>query len=1359
MKITRGTPEPLGTNITPKGVNFAIYSKNATAIEICTYSEHTQEETGRYILPFKTDNVYHAHIEGIAEGTLYGIRAYGEYAPEKGMYFDPDKLLLDPYATNLTGPIKLCKEMIDKGDTSHLMPKAIISRHKNAKEMPIKVTPEKRVVYEMHVKGFSKNNKKIPEELRGTFLGLCHPSSIKYLKNLGINTVEILPPTTWVDEGHLAGHNLTNYWGYNPIAFMAPDPKLAPNGWDDVRTCVETLYENGIETIIDMVFNHTGEGDEKGPTVCFRGLDNATYYRMTEEGFFVNDAGTGNILDADESIVRRLVIDTLQTWKKLGGVHGVRFDLGSVLGRHKDGFNKYHPLLMQINDDRIIRNMVLISEPWDCGMGGYQLGNFPGNFSEWNGEYRDVMRSFWRGDEVSLGSFVQYFCGTQNLYYNKCPTASVNFINAHDGFTLYDLVSYTQKHNDANGEENRDGHNDNISWNNGQEGETEDLNIIEARKKDMRALMTILLLSRGMPMFPMGSEIAHSQGGNNNAYCQDNEISWLNFENADNDLYNFVKYLIKVRKKNPAFNKNAFFTGTPHDHQAYKDIEFFNIDGSHLNNNDWDNPKGQSIGIIITEDEISKNRIYLLINRSNKTLEAKLPMTRNNMDWQVIIDTNEPLNNSVVTDVFNIVPRSIVVLSETINKNKENPKPKEEDLNHLATLLGINLDWYDISGNQTLVPYETKQSIIEAMGYKAQTQQDVIEAIHRFSRKYEQRITPHYIAFDEDEEITIEVKLPIYIPKPTGLVTVVDENYSESKRPIEIINQYQQTVSNGQVINVFVVKLPKFDVGRYVIWLDENRKTKMTIAPRKAYLPPHLENGGSIFGLSTQLYAQKRRNDQGIGDFTTLSQIIKKSQEKGCDVIAVNPFHMLFNNNRYMVSPYYPSDRRFIEPLYIDINKLGYNGPNINDNDIVDYDAVWKVKNEFLSQYFEENKKCKEFALYAKLNSEFNSDFAIFCAIAEVYGFGKIPEDLWHKSAKAIKEFKKNYKNKILYYSYMQFIAEKQLKEAADYARNMKVGILRDLAVGSSPDGAEKWHLGKNCTKEASIGAPPDPLGPNGQNWGLPPILPLHIIKSAGKHYIDLFQSNMKYAGGLRIDHVMGLMRQFWVPKHKSGKNGAYVNFPFKQLLCELKLESQRNKCLIIGEDLGTVPEGFSEKMQNMNILSYKVLIFEKNGDNFKAPNEYVSHAFTCIGTHDVPPIRGWWEGTEIAERKELGILDENQFNDAMSYRNFEKTKLIEALKNQGLIPQDKIIDFSAEIDDETVIALYAFIGRTPSLIKIAQLKDLAEQKISLNLPGTDKERPNWRYKIKKPIDEIFADELSNRIFGVLGSVDKMFCS
>lgn len=571
--------------------------------------------------------VFSLTVPDAGPGTRYGFRADGPFDPERGQRFDPTKLLVDPYAVALDRPFaydpRLAAPRRDGIDTAPLMPKAVVTALPDPAPPPPPVFRPGGFIYEVPVRPFTRLHPDVPEAERGTVAALAHPAVLDHLVRLGIDAVELMPITAWIDERHLGPLGLTNGWGYNPVAFMAPDPRLCPGGIDELASTVAALRAAGIGTILDVVFNHTGESDRFGPTLSLRGLDNATYFRHLLDGTLVNDAGTGNTLACEHPVTRRLILDSLRHFAGHAGVDGFRFDLAPILGRDAGGFRREAQLFREVAEDPLLRDRVMIAEPWDIGPGGYQLGNFPDRWLEWNDRYRDRVRRFWRGDSHMLGELASALAGSSDVFAPPA-TRSVNFIAAHDGFPLADLTAYAHKHNEANGEENRDGHGENLSWNHGVEGATDDLAVIAARRRDVKALLATLFASRGTVMLTAGDEFGRTQGGNNNAYAQDNAMTWLDWQSRDRDLEDFAGRLAALRRAHPQLAGPALLTGETRP-DGLQDAAWLTPAGSPMTPTDWEAPSAGTLAMVLTPDAGTGVRVAVLLNRTAEQVSFHLP--------------------------------------------------------------------------------------------------------------------------------------------------------------------------------------------------------------------------------------------------------------------------------------------------------------------------------------------------------------------------------------------------------------------------------------------------------------------------------------------------------------------------------------------------------------------------------------------------------------------------------------------------------------------------------------------------------------------------------------------------------------
>jgi isoamylase len=650
--VKAGLPYPLGAHFDGDGVNFALFSANAEKVELCLFDAAGQHETDRVALPERSDDVWHGHLPDVKPGQLYGYRVHGPYDPEAGHRFNPNKLLIDPYARALDRSFRWddrhCGYTVgdargdlsfDRCDNAADAPKCrVLDPHFNWEGDRNPATPMARsVIYELHLCGFTMRHPAIGEGLRGTAAGLASPEIVAYLRGLGVSAVELLPIQPVALSRALWQNGLTDYWGYNSIAFFAIEPRYLAGGTvDEFKRMVRVFHDAGLEVILDMVFNHSGEGDEFGPTLSFRGIDNKSYYCLAENPrHYLDFTGCKNSLNIEHPRVLQLVMDSLRYWVEDMHVDGFRFDLAVSLARANHHFAQDAAFFAAVAQDPVLARVKLIAEPWDLGPDGYQLGNFPARWSEWNDKYRDGMRRFWRGDG-SLGEFAQRLTGSADRFAasGRPPSASINFVTAHDGFTLEDLVSYAAKHNHANGENNRDGADENYSANNGVEGKTDDPAILAGRLRQKRNFMASLLLSEGVPMLAAGDELGHSQQGNNNAYCQDNETSWIDWDSSDRDFANFVRALIRLRAAAPIFRRTRFFDGGSIESSA--DILWLLPDGSRLREPDWHAPDRRAMAVRYLDKEADTPCRYLLLLNA-----SAMPVTFRLLpgDWHMALDT------------------------------------------------------------------------------------------------------------------------------------------------------------------------------------------------------------------------------------------------------------------------------------------------------------------------------------------------------------------------------------------------------------------------------------------------------------------------------------------------------------------------------------------------------------------------------------------------------------------------------------------------------------------------------------------------------------------------------------------------
>jgi len=678
MRVWPGRPYPQGATWDGGGVNFAIFSEHATGVDLCLFdSIDDPEESHRIALPEQTDLVWHGYLPDVRPGQLYGYRVHGPYDPAAGHRFNANKIVLDPYARAIGRDLEWADEMFayrlgsekedldfDDRDNGAYAPLATVidQAFTWGDVRPPKTSPHESVIYEVHVKGFTKLHRGVPPKLRGTYLGLASEAALEHFEKLGITAVELMPVHHHVDDRHLVERGLRNYWGYNTLGFFAPDTRYASTGpgADSVvefKQMVRALHAAGLEVILDVVYNHTAEGNHLGPTLSLRGIDNASYYRLVPDDrrYYRDYTGCGNTLNMLHPRTLQLIMDSLRYWVTEMHVDGFRFDLASALARELHEVDRLGAFFDIIHQDPVLSQVKLIAEPWDLGEGGYQVGNFPVGWNEWNGKYRDTIRRFWRSEGGVVSEFATRLCGSSDLYEqsSRRPYASINFVTAHDGFTLQDLVSYNEKHNEANGEENHDGESHNLSWNCGVEGPTDDPKVVAIRERQKRNFIATLMLSQGVPMIRGGDELSHTQGGNNNAYCQDNEISWLNWDldKRRKAFLDFVAQMVQLHREHPVLHRPKFFQGRPIRGLGIKDIAWLDPSGEEMTDEAWNEDFVRCIGVRLNGDAISEvdprgqpmagDTLLLLLNAYEEPVPFTLPWHKDEEYWELIVDTAE----------------------------------------------------------------------------------------------------------------------------------------------------------------------------------------------------------------------------------------------------------------------------------------------------------------------------------------------------------------------------------------------------------------------------------------------------------------------------------------------------------------------------------------------------------------------------------------------------------------------------------------------------------------------------------------------------------------------------------------------
>jgi len=696
LEIRAGLPYPLGATWDGRGVNFAVFTGHATKVELCLFDSTSGQEVQRRELPEFTDEVWHGYVPGALPGTIYGFRVHGPYAPEEGHRFNPNKLLMDPYARQHMGSLnwddacfgyRMGDEKgdlsFDERDSAPFVPKCVVVdpeyRWRQTTTSRLARPWAETLIYELHVRGFTKRHPAVPRRRRGTFAGLGQKSVVDYVKSLGMTAIELMPVYTFVSEDALEKKDLRNYWGYNTIGFFAPDPRYASEPEEALREfkqMIARFHDAGIEVILDVVYNHTAEGNELGPTLSFKGIDNASYYRLVSDNkrYYVNDTGTGNTLNLSHPRVIQMVMDSLRYWRQETQVDGFRFDLGTILAREYGGFDQRSGFLKACGQDPVLQGVKRIAEPWDCGPGGYQVGEFPPGWSEWNDKFRDTVRDFWKGDS-SVAELAKRLCASGDIYNSqgRKPWASVNFVTAHDGFTLNDLVSFNEKHNEANGENGQDGTSDNRSWNCGTEGPTDDPGITALRERQIRNFLATLALAHGVPMFVAGDEFHRTQKGNNNAYCQDNDISWCDWSLADKhrDTTDFLRALIALRSRYGVLRHNRFFTGVYNKFLKVKDVTWLHPSGVEMNDDAWQDGSLRTVGMLIDgrsqaaadPKNGSDATLLLLFNSDHVPIPFVLPQAIEGEGWALLLATSGAYSDRLLAsrETFELLDRSLCI--------------------------------------------------------------------------------------------------------------------------------------------------------------------------------------------------------------------------------------------------------------------------------------------------------------------------------------------------------------------------------------------------------------------------------------------------------------------------------------------------------------------------------------------------------------------------------------------------------------------------------------------------------------------------------------------------------------------------
>lgn len=1436
INVKEGRPYPLGANWDGSGVNFAIYSKNATAVYLCLFeSEFSDKESLCIPLKHRTHYIWHCYIEGIRPGQLYGYRVYGPYDPKKGLRFNPAKILLDPYALAIGRDLiwgeehfgyKYPYSFLEKDNRNNaktaILGAVIDPAFSWGNDHQLKIPWKDTIIYEVHLKGMTKLNELIPKELRGTYLGFCSEPVLNYLKDLGVTTIEFLPLQHSITEYHLFKKQMVNYWGYNPIAFFAPNRNYAfgkgvMDAINEFKTMVKILHQAGFEVILDVVYNHTAEGDHTGPTLSFRGIDNLSYYRVYEDNpeLYLDFTGCGNTLNHQNHYVLQLIMDSLRYWIKEMHIDGFRFDLASALARELYNVDRLTSFFAIIQQDPIISNSKLIAEPWDLGRDGYQVGNFPAGWSEWNGKYRDAIRKVINGYEKNLAEFATRIAGSSDLYKkeDRKTYSSINFITCHDGFTLRDLVSYNTKHNEENGWNNLDGFDINYSNNHGIEGDTEDPKIKALRLKKQKNFLTVLLISQGVPMILAGDEKNRTQKGNNNPYCQDNEINYIQWEWDENsyELFLFTKYLIYLRKENEVFRRENFFEGEEKKIMEVKDIYWLNTSGQEMSENDW--KKELCMQMLLPSEfgrrfdfytTLKGDTFLILFNFTPEDKEFIIPEIIDTK-WKIILNTNKNIFFS--TELGNpsleeeLIPyerkyQYFETLEELFAENRvylPKEKIKVNDfsiyilkaekgwrrsyvrknyrinlLNEFAKELGIQTEYTDLIGNTYKIPYHQLLTILKSMHIPIQDLASV-ESIYENYRndKWIQEMIPFQL-FLENEEINLNIYIPETIKKFELQIFDSNENllWKSHIKKYNIIETRTIFFSKFKKVKFLFLKIPislKLPIGYYKIILKPNNEVLYSgviiVVPEKAF-----NNENQYNGIWIQLYALRSSTNLGIGNFYDLKKLGFLLKKYNFNLIGISPIHYLSFQQPDNISPYYPSSRLVIHPIYIDIfsleefqesekakNKWKEYIPIIEKEKkqvLINYKLIYNIFKEIMFEVYKEflanpklEKKRKDFEEYKKDNIILFYH-SLFEVVSETFGNLSVPEEIWKYNSEIQSEFFKNHYRKIDFYNYLFYSAEKQFKEIQQELLKNNIYLYLDLALGCAPNQSEEKFFNTFYpyifSKKARAGAPPDQFSPQGQDWGLLVMNPIMLKKYNFAPFRILLEKNLYQNSFLRIDHIMWLYRLFWIIKEDKETVKTYIRYPEKELFGILTLESHKHQSIIIGEDLGTVPEEVRHILKAKSILSWKVFYFEKENESFIDPKKYHTQSVVTLNTHDLPPLASFWMNKDIEERKKLGFINEDQEKELLKKRNEERIQIIKLLKEKEFLNELNINLTEESIYDTTIASvIHQLVSETESKILLVSLNDLLGETDQPNLPGTVKEYPNWSIRYTYSIEEI----------------------
>jgi len=1226
-EVRPGKPFPRGAHFDGRGVNFAVYSSVAVRIEVCLYDEQNpSHELERFNLHEGVAGVFHGYVAGLKPGTLYGFRVHGPYDPRRGHRCNPHKLLVDPYARALHGEVDWAEPVagyepgsaeadlsMDRHDSAAGVPKCVVvdEAFDWGDDRPPETPWRETIIYEAHVRGFTQLHPEVPEQLRGTYAGLAHPAAIGHLKKLGITALELLPVHEFADDGFLQDRSLRNYWGYSTLGYFAPEQRYGSSQTPgaqvaEFKAMVKALHAAGIEVILDVVYNHTCEGNHLGPTLSLRGIDNATYYwLMPEARYYLDFTGTGNSLNASRPETARLIVDSLRYWVSEMHVDGFRFDLGTTLGRVGAGeYDRHAPLFQIINQDPLLSRVKLISEPWDTGLGGYQVGNFPHPFREWNGKFRDAMRRFWKGDE-SLASEVGYrLSASADMYQGgrREPQASVNFITAHDGFTLHDLVTYGEKHNAANGERNQDGADDNQSWNHGAEGETDDPAIIALRDRQKLNMLATLLLSQGVPMLLGGDEMGRTQHGNNNAYCQDNELSWFdwNLDDRRRRMLEQTQRLIALRRRHPVLQHTRFLTGDFIWHSEVKDLAWLRPDGEEMLPEDWQSPQIASFGFMLGGDAIrmlddSGQRVIgdgllVLMNAHHEPVSFRLP-EEGDGNWLLEIDTFDPgkAADSVCTGEYELGARSLALFRQPL-----------------------------------------------------------------------------------DAKVAREAKAA----------------------PARVFRRETQR-------------------------------------RRRA-------------GVVIPLFSMRSESGWGLGEIADIPRFAAWAQGAGFSVVQLLPVNPVSGADP---SPYASLSAFALDPVYLSFDQcddfIAAGGRDALSAETrarleqasgakhVDWNAVRAVKTEATALAFgrflrdewqQKTQRATQLAAFMKENRSWLDDYALFIVLHDASSKSWLDWDpgLRDRDPGAIAKAREKHGDELLQAKWQQWQLDLQWRRARREASAHGVDLMGDLPFMVGMDSADVWANRHLFRTDQHVGTPPDETSETGQDWGLP-VYDWSVLEETEFAWL---KARAMRAGALfgiyRVDHAIGFYRTYF--RSTDGKASGFTpsDEAAQLALGERVMRLMTRWAEVVAEDLGTVPPFLRPSLEKLGIAGYRVLRWEKDGEEYRDPATWPITSVCTNATHDTDTTADWYDALPPEER--------------------EKLRKIPALA--GLDPAQP---FDGPTRDVFLRALYA----APSTLALVLFQDALGARDRINTPGTV-DAANWGYRMGMTISQLAADsETTERLAGL----------